>query len=121
MHTLIATLGGLINRRVFYLPISRAVYITSSGTQVVQRMLETCKKEGGVLLVQPEHLLSFKFMAWSAPGHLTLRLTALENRFSALTANLRMPPKIYRRERRERSVKSWVSLFRYRTTPLQGL
>jgi hypothetical protein len=62
MHTLIATLGDLINRRVFYLPLSRAVRLTSSGIQVVQRMLETCKKEGGVLLVQPEHLLSFKLM-----------------------------------------------------------
>ncbi|KAK4130358.1 hypothetical protein BT67DRAFT_490504 [Trichocladium antarcticum] len=63
MHTLIATLGGLINRRVFYLPISRAVRLSASGVQVVQRMLKACKEEGGVLLVQPEHLLSFKLMA----------------------------------------------------------
>jgi len=51
MHTLIATLGGLINRRVFHLPISRAVQLTDNGVQVVKRMLETCKKEGAVLLV----------------------------------------------------------------------
>ena len=79
MHTLIATLGGLINRRVFHLPISRAVQLTDNGVQVVKRMLETCKKEGAVLLVQPEHLLSFKLMglerSWSDgthPGQLEL-------------------------------------------------
>jgi hypothetical protein len=62
MHTLISTLGGLIDRRVFYLPISRALQLGTSEVLVVQRMLKTCKKEGGVLLVQPEHLLSFKLM-----------------------------------------------------------
>ncbi|KAK4182801.1 hypothetical protein QBC35DRAFT_395228 [Podospora australis] len=62
MHTLIATLGGLINRQIFYLPIARAVSLTASDVQVVQWMLDKCKKEGGVLLVQPEHLLSFKLM-----------------------------------------------------------
>jgi hypothetical protein len=62
MHTLIATLGGLINRQIFYLPISRALQLTSLDVNVITRMLETCKKQGGVLLVQPEHLLSFKLM-----------------------------------------------------------
>jgi hypothetical protein len=34
----------------------------AANRRVVQRMLETCRKDGGVLLVQPEHLLSFKLM-----------------------------------------------------------
>ncbi|KAK3305905.1 uncharacterized protein B0T15DRAFT_556437 [Chaetomium strumarium] len=62
MHTLIATLGGLINRRVFHLPISRGSRLGSADVEAVQRMLDTCREEGGVLLVQPEHLLSFKLM-----------------------------------------------------------
>lgn len=62
MHMLVSTLGGLINRRVFHLPVSRAVRLGESEVQMVRRMLETCKKDGGVLLVQPEHLLSFKLM-----------------------------------------------------------
>ncbi|KAJ4291237.1 hypothetical protein N0V88_006237 [Collariella sp. IMI 366227] len=62
MHTLIATLGGLINRRVYYLPISRAVRLSAIDVQIVDRMLKACKEEGGVLLIQPEHLLSFKLM-----------------------------------------------------------
>jgi hypothetical protein len=72
MHTLIATLGGLMNRQVFYLPISRAVKLRTSDVVVVKRMLQTCQKEGGVLLVQPEHLLSFKLMGlestWAEGG-----------------------------------------------------
>jgi hypothetical protein len=62
IHTLVATLGGLINRRLFHLPISRAVQLTDTGIQAINRMLETCKKDGGVLLIQPEHLLSFKLI-----------------------------------------------------------
>ncbi|KAH6623091.1 hypothetical protein F5144DRAFT_623147 [Chaetomium tenue] len=62
MHTLIGTLGGLINRRVFYLPISRALQLSGEDVAAVRRILETCRKERGVLLVQPEHLLSFKLM-----------------------------------------------------------
>ncbi|KAL2261316.1 hypothetical protein VTK26DRAFT_4409 [Humicola hyalothermophila] len=62
MHTLTCTLGGLINRRILTLPISRAVRLTAEEVMVVERMLDTCREEGGVLLVQPEHLLSFKLM-----------------------------------------------------------
>ncbi|KAK3937045.1 hypothetical protein QBC46DRAFT_320431 [Diplogelasinospora grovesii] len=63
MHTLIGKLGGLLNRRIFYLPISRSVQLTASHqVKTVRRMLDTCRSEGGVLLVQPEHLLSFKLM-----------------------------------------------------------
>ncbi|EAQ83711.1 hypothetical protein CHGG_10115 [Chaetomium globosum CBS 148.51] len=62
MHTLIGTMGGLINRRVFYLPISRALQLRSEDVAAVRRILEACRKERGVLLVQPEHLLSFKLM-----------------------------------------------------------
>ncbi|KAK4155980.1 hypothetical protein C8A00DRAFT_41452 [Chaetomidium leptoderma] len=62
MQTLIRTLGGLLNRRIFYLPLSRAVRLNEAGRKGVQQILESCKKEGGVLLVQPEHILSFKLM-----------------------------------------------------------
>lgn len=62
MHTLIGTLGGLINRRIFHLPISRAARLSRDGVEAVQRMLTTCKNDGGILLVQPEHLLSLKLM-----------------------------------------------------------
>ncbi|KAK1750884.1 hypothetical protein QBC47DRAFT_352381 [Echria macrotheca] len=61
-HMLIERLGRLINRRIFYLPVSRATSFSQLDVEAVQRMLERCKKDGGVLLVQPEHILSFKLM-----------------------------------------------------------
>lgn len=61
-HTLIAKLGGLVNRRVFYLPFSRSIRLSAAQVETVRQIIETCKKKGGVLLVQPENLLSFKLM-----------------------------------------------------------
>ncbi|KAK4120622.1 hypothetical protein N657DRAFT_665989 [Parathielavia appendiculata] len=45
-HTLIATLGGLINCQVFYLPISRSLQLKSSDVEVINRMLATCRNHG---------------------------------------------------------------------------
>jgi len=62
MHTLITKLGGLINRRVLYLPFSRSIRLSPDQVGSVRAMIQACQQEGGVLLVQPEHLLSFKLM-----------------------------------------------------------
>ncbi|KAK3323063.1 hypothetical protein B0H66DRAFT_515810 [Apodospora peruviana] len=62
MHMLIGKLGGLINRRIFYLPFSRSVQLSMTQVKAVRGMLDACKDEGGILLVQPEQLLSFKLM-----------------------------------------------------------
>jgi hypothetical protein len=61
-YMLISWLGGLINRRIVYLAISRSIRLDVDGVQIIRGMIDTCQKEGGVLLVQPEHLLSFKLM-----------------------------------------------------------
>ncbi|KAK3987282.1 hypothetical protein QBC44DRAFT_127707 [Cladorrhinum sp. PSN332] len=61
-HLLISKLGGLMNRRVFYLPFSRSIQLSDCDVTVAREMIEKCKIEGGVLLVQPEHLLSLKLM-----------------------------------------------------------
>lgn len=60
---LISKLAGLVGRRVYHLPISRDVRLDSSAMQTVWQMVRECKEEGGVLLVQPEQLLSFQLMA----------------------------------------------------------
>lgn len=71
-HMLISRLSGLINRRIFYLPISRSIRLDVDGVQAIRGMIETCQREGGILLVQPEHLLSFKLMgidrSWAEAG-----------------------------------------------------
>ncbi|KAK4175214.1 hypothetical protein QBC36DRAFT_355360 [Triangularia setosa] len=61
-HTLVSAIGGLLGRRTFYLPISRAVRFDNSAIATIARLIRQCKEEGGVLLVQPEHILSFKLM-----------------------------------------------------------
>ncbi|KAK6438570.1 hypothetical protein LTR95_005222 [Oleoguttula sp. CCFEE 5521] len=60
---LIAKLGGLLNRRVYYMPFSRSLQISLDAAQALNNMLRQCTKEGGVLLLQPEHILSFRLMA----------------------------------------------------------
>ncbi|KAM0310792.1 hypothetical protein ACHAO8_007779 [Botrytis cinerea] len=59
---LVRKLGNLINRRVFFVPISRALQINAEEAKQLREIYETCMMCGGVLLVQPEHLLSFELM-----------------------------------------------------------
>ncbi|KAI1749778.1 hypothetical protein F4782DRAFT_533039 [Xylaria castorea] len=60
---LISKLGGLLDRRVYYMPFSRALKVNSTAlADTIEKMLRNCQDSGGVLLVQPEHLLSFQLM-----------------------------------------------------------
>lgn len=59
---LVERIGGLTNRRIFYLPFSRSLAITSNHANVIQSLFEECKAVGGVLVAQPDHILSFKLM-----------------------------------------------------------
>ena len=59
---LISKLGGLLHRRVYYMPFSRALRLDEAAVQVISKICRECMEEGGVMLVQPEHLLSFQLM-----------------------------------------------------------
>ncbi|KAF2170452.1 hypothetical protein M409DRAFT_51492 [Zasmidium cellare ATCC 36951] len=59
---LISKVGGLVNRRVYYMPFSRSLPLTTPIVESVSAMVRECKDTGGILLVQPEHILSFKLM-----------------------------------------------------------
>ncbi|TGO08655.1 hypothetical protein BTUL_0198g00170 [Botrytis tulipae] len=59
---LVRKLGYMINRRIFFVPISRALQMNADGAKQLREIYETCMASGGVLLVQPEHLLSFELM-----------------------------------------------------------
>ncbi|KAG9125299.1 hypothetical protein FRC07_008195 [Ceratobasidium sp. 392] len=61
-HLLVSRLGGLVNRRVYYLPFSRSIRMDHERVRQIQNLYTECMREGGVLLVQPEHVLSFKLM-----------------------------------------------------------
>ena len=59
---LISKLGGLLNRRIYYMPVSRALSLDLNDANAIQKLYEECMANRGVLLVQPEHILSFKLM-----------------------------------------------------------
>jgi hypothetical protein len=59
---LVSKLGGLIGRRIFRLPISRSLKPTWSSATLIQKIYRDCMACGGILLVEPESLLSFELL-----------------------------------------------------------
>lgn len=60
---LVAKLGGLLDRRVYHMPVARALKLGEAEAEEIERMCLECMSQGGVLLVQPEHILSLKLMS----------------------------------------------------------
>ncbi|KAF8464761.1 hypothetical protein JB92DRAFT_3064074 [Gautieria morchelliformis] len=61
-HILKQRICGLANRRLYYLPFSRNVSLGANNIRTICDMFQTCAQDGGVLLCQPEHILSFQLM-----------------------------------------------------------
>ena len=59
---LVSRLSGLLNRPIFYIPFSRSLRMNVSLVNTIQHLYRRCAAEGGVLVVQPEHILSQKLM-----------------------------------------------------------
>jgi len=59
---LVSRLSGLANRPIFYLPFSRSLRMDLSLVKTIRGLYRRCVAEGGVLVVQPEHILSQKLM-----------------------------------------------------------
>lgn len=59
---LVGRLSGLLNRPIFYIPFSRSLGMNVSLVNTIFRLYRRCAAEGGVLVVQPEHILSQKLM-----------------------------------------------------------
>ncbi|KAE8440778.1 hypothetical protein EG329_006578 [Mollisiaceae sp. DMI_Dod_QoI] len=62
LEMLVSKLGGLLDRRVYHMPFSRALKLRETEALAIGNMYRGCMENGGVLLVQPEHILSFKLM-----------------------------------------------------------
>ncbi|KAG1740597.1 hypothetical protein EDB19DRAFT_1828418 [Suillus lakei] len=60
---LVERLSGLAQRRIFYIPFSRALSINSSKVQMYRDLMQECMDVKGILVVQPDHILSFQLMA----------------------------------------------------------
>jgi len=65
-HLLCRTLSGLTNRRIFYIPIDRSLRPDAALAKRIHNLFVECMETGGILLCQPEHILSFKLMAFEA-------------------------------------------------------
>jgi Protein of unknown function (DUF3638)/Protein of unknown function (DUF3645) len=61
-HLLKQRICGLANRRLYYLPFSRSVSLDTDSIRVICDMFKVCADNGGILLCQPEHILSFQLM-----------------------------------------------------------
>ena len=61
-QVLLRTLGGMLGRRIYHMPISRSVRVDVYKAREIQSLFEECMRTRGILLVQSEHLLSFKLM-----------------------------------------------------------
>jgi hypothetical protein len=59
---LVSRLSGLANRPIFYLPFSRGLCVNASLVKAIGGVYRRCVAEGGILVVQPEHILSQKLM-----------------------------------------------------------
>jgi hypothetical protein len=59
---LLSRLSDLADRRIFYVPFSRNLQMSTSVVQSISGLYKRCVDDGGVLVVQPEHLLSQKLM-----------------------------------------------------------
>ncbi|KAF8127616.1 hypothetical protein EV363DRAFT_1452213 [Boletus edulis] len=62
-HLLADRLGGLVNRRLYYLPFSRSLEVNHQEVTSLRKLLSECMKERGILVVQPEHILSLKLVS----------------------------------------------------------
>ncbi|KAH0834181.1 hypothetical protein J3R83DRAFT_11490 [Lanmaoa asiatica] len=60
---LVDRLGGLINRRIYYLPFSRSLPLDSERVASLHALLSECMRERGILVVQPDHVLSLKLVS----------------------------------------------------------
>lgn len=63
LHRILVTkLGGWLGNRVYYMPFSRSLRLTANDCISLDSIYRDCMKSGGVLLAQPEHILSQKLM-----------------------------------------------------------
>lgn len=55
-------LGGLLNRRVYFVPLHRQSPSNEQAVKNLAAIYRDCVRNHGVLLVQPEHILSFRLL-----------------------------------------------------------
>ena len=59
---LASKVGGLCDRQIYHMPFSRSLKLGQAEVDTIAKTYRECMETGGILLVQPEHLLSFQLM-----------------------------------------------------------
>ncbi|KAF8555161.1 hypothetical protein OG21DRAFT_1439060 [Imleria badia] len=62
-HLLVDRLGGLVNRRIYFIPFSRSLEVDHRKVVALREVMSQCMEERGILVVQPEHVLSLKLVS----------------------------------------------------------
>ncbi|KAH0834182.1 hypothetical protein J3R83DRAFT_11491 [Lanmaoa asiatica] len=62
-HLLVDRLGGLVNRRIYFIPFSRSLKVDHQKVTALREVMLECMKERGILVVQPEHILSLRLVS----------------------------------------------------------
>lgn len=60
---LVDRLGGLTNRRIYFIPFSRSLEVNPQQVQALRVLMAECMSNRGILVVQPEHVLSLKLVS----------------------------------------------------------
>ncbi|KAK7677682.1 hypothetical protein QCA50_019373 [Cerrena zonata] len=60
---LVQRLSHLCDRRIYYIPFSRHLDIGKEEVNLLRGLYQQCMEGGGILVFQPEHILSLKLMA----------------------------------------------------------
>lgn len=63
LQMLISKFGGIIDRQIYQLPFARSPRLDETTSATVKAIIHECMGGGGILLMQPEHILSFQHMA----------------------------------------------------------
>lgn len=89
---LLSKLGGLLNRRIYHMPFSRNLKLSSVDVKDVREIYEECVENRGVLLIQPEHILSFKLMGIESvltdKSELARSMLATQDYFDGVTRDI---------------------------------
>lgn len=55
-------LGGMVNQRVYFIPVFRKMRMSQSSVARLFSLFKECMATGGILLCQPDHILSLKLI-----------------------------------------------------------
>ncbi|KAF2802550.1 uncharacterized protein BDZ99DRAFT_550822 [Mytilinidion resinicola] len=66
LNTLISKCSGLLGRPIYYMPFSRSLRVSVEQAVWIRELYQECMRVGGILLSQPEHLLSFELMGYES-------------------------------------------------------